>query len=347
MCSRIEDDSMSWLDWLRGRPAPDSTEPATPPVRIEIVPSALNAYVHVHAIAVGNEPIPCWTYVTNGLSERKQKEIVFTLRRNRGEPAGGFPRDPLDFFKTLYELAGQGSLVDVGGFTQFAKGGVFDRHLAYLEAQPLSGVGLPKSALVAVLVTLDEVLALRSFGATRLISRLGHASRYYPFPPWSDRQRRGVPFERVFKESLLAKVSHMIASGFRVHQSNNQIRMSVPRKNCTEWRRSLSDLPANAAFAWCTGLGPDADGCLVWEPGQRSPAAISPPGSTGSRIAGCFVMIVPEQTADGGRVFEDGFGVMLTAPSSAAVRRGLLEGHDVSIPGSADGMSFTIEWRDD
>jgi hypothetical protein len=45
------------------------------------------------------------------------------------------------------------------------------------------GVPLPPSCLAALLITTDELRAVREFGTTRVLARLGQASGYYPFPP--------------------------------------------------------------------------------------------------------------------------------------------------------------------
>src|SRR5262249_31530722 len=203
------------------------------------------------------------------------------------------------FFTILYQLAGQGQLVDVGGFTQFGSKAFFGHHLAYLAPQPLSGVTLPHSAVVALLITVEELRALQEFGPTRLMSRFGQTARHYPFPPWSDRLRRGLPFERTLRDSLLMKVARGKATGVGVCQASNRIMITTSRHNQGGWRRQLHELPTNVPIALLTDLEQSADGCLVWEPGQVGPAAITPPGSQGLRLGGCFVLFIPEQMVDG------------------------------------------------
>jgi hypothetical protein len=106
-------------------------------------------------------------------------------------------------------------------------------------------------------------------------------------------------------------------------------------------------LPTNVPVALLTDLEQNADACLVWEAGQTEPAAITPPGSQGSRVAGCFVLFCPEQDVDGGQILEDGFVVTLTTASWETVRRALVEGRSLSLPATGKGFSISIESRDE
>jgi len=337
---------MSWWDKLLGRAARDPASKSPFPACIDLVPGKLSARVYLHEIDAAGDSVPCWSYVTDGLAALGQKEIVFTLRHGRDEAVDGFPQDPFHLFTTLYQLAGQGQLVDVGGFTQFGARAFFGHHLAYLDPQPLTGVTLPQTAIAAFLVSLDELRALQEFGPTRLISRLGQASRHYPFPPWSDRLRRGLTFERTLQESVLTKVRRGRATGVQASQDGKRIMLTGTRPARGDWQQAVQQAEPTMPIALLTDLDSRADGCLVWEPGQSGPAAITPPGSKGSRVAGCFVLFIPEQTADGGQILEDGFAVTLTTPSWAAVRRALVESQTLSIPATGDGLSLCVEWHD-
>jgi hypothetical protein len=63
---------------------------------------------------VGRELFPVWTYVTNGLSTHKQKEIVFVLKCLPDERSEEFPNAPLSLFKIIFDYAKQGVIVDEG-----------------------------------------------------------------------------------------------------------------------------------------------------------------------------------------------------------------------------------------
>ncbi len=145
---------------------------------------------------------------------------------------------------------------------------------------------------------------------------------------------------------MLAKVVRARAAGIYACQASERINVAITRHVQEEWCRQLRELPANLPVALLTDLDPGADGCLVWEPGQTEPAAITPPGSRGSRLGRCFVLFVPEQTVDGGGLLEDGFAMSLTAPSWEAVRSALIDGQAISIPATNGGLALSVGIQD-
>jgi hypothetical protein len=320
------------------------------PVEVEIVAGKLSARVYVHEIASLHGTIPCWSYVSEGLAAQRQTEVVFTLRREPGEPdrpEDGFPEDPLRLFASIHELAENGQHVTSGSFAEFGGNGFFGHHLLYVRAQPLVGVVLPSSCLVALLVTSDELRAVREFGTTRLLARLGQASSHYPFPPWADRRRRGLSLEGTFETSLLSKLPRASAHDVHVGLHDNQIVVGVVRSEQASWQARLAQVPETVPLALLTAFDPSADGCLTWVPGQNSPEAFIPPGSDGVRLCGCFIAFLGEQPANGGRLLEDGFVMQLTTDAWQAIRGALISGKELSIPAADDQLSFTLTWRDD
>jgi hypothetical protein len=315
--------------------------------RIEIVEGALFADVYTHDIATQRGGIPCWSYVSDGLLAHQQAEIVFTLRRDPGEAEDGFPADPLHLLATIYQLAENGQRVTSGSITEFGARSFFGHHLLYVKAQPLASVTLPPRCLAALLVTTDELRAVREFGSTRVLARLGQASLHYPFPPWADRRRAGLSLARTFETSLLAKLARASAHDAHVAVRDNHITLSVLRSEQQSWQARLAEIPETVPLALLTAFDPAADGCLTWVPGQKSPEAIVPPGSRGEQVSGCFIAFVAEQPGNRGQILEDGFAIELTSDTWQALRRALADGADLAIPATGDGMSFTLAWRDE
>jgi hypothetical protein len=337
---------MSWWTKLRGPSAAGRAGEPTWPVELEVVTGKLSARVYLHDIESQSGPIACWSYVSHGLAALEQAEIVFTLRRDPDEPSDGFPQDPLHLLATIYQLADDGQRVGPGAVTGFGAQSFLGHHLLYVEAQPLDRVPLPPSCLAALLITTDELRAVREFGTTRVLARMGQASNYYPFPPWADRRRPGLSLARTFEHSLLSKLPRVAVHDVRVGVKSNQIIVSALRGAQPPWQVRLAELSDDVPLALLTALDPTANGCLVWVPGQSEPGAITPPGSDGSRVCGCFVVLLPEQLEDGGRILEDGFVMELTADSWKAVCDALIDGRDVGIPAVGTGMSFALTWRD-
>src|SRR5262245_2084523 len=266
-----------------------------PPFDVEIIADKLSAIVYVHELASQKGVIPCWSYVSVGLAARQQAEVVFTLRREPDEPEEAFPEDPLRLFASIHEIAENGQRVTSGSFTEFGNQGFFGRHLLYVRAQPLAGVALPAACLMAVLVTTEELRAVREFGSTRVLARLGQAAFHYPFPPWADRRRHGLGLERTLEASLLAKVPRLSAHDVHVAVKNSQLVVTAARSEQASWQARLAQVPDTVPFALLTAFDPTANGCLTWVPGQKGPEAILPPGSDGSQVCGCFVVFVGEQ----------------------------------------------------
>ena len=315
------------------------------PVRVEIVPGQLRAAVYAHALESQQGTIACWSYVTEGLAAQGQVELVFTLRRHADESPEAFPAEPLQLFSTIHALAGRGQRVVPGAVTEFGEQRFFDHHVLYAAAQPMAGVALPVPCLAALLVTPDELRAVRAFGPSRVLARMGQATQFYPFPPWSDRRRSGLAMARTFEVSLLSRIARAMAQGVHVGVVDERIAMSVLRSEQGVWRERLAQLPESVPVALLTAIDPEANGCLTWVPGQKGPEAIVPPGSDGTRVCGCFVVFMSEQPSSGGRILEDGFAMQLTRDAWQSVQHALCEGEELSIDATA-GMAFSLTWRD-
>jgi hypothetical protein len=331
---------MSWWKKLFGSSTVQRTTQLRFPVVVEIIPGALSASVHSHKVFGVHGDVPCWSYVSRGLRAREHDEVVFTMRREVDEPEDQFPDEPLQLFALFHRVAGEGQRVGPGGITEFGSRRFFGHHLVYVRARPLDGVTLPPSCLAALPVNDEELRAVRMFGLTRVLARMGEAAKHYPYPPWIERRRSGLPFARVCEESLLAKLPRSSFS-VRVVMSNNRVTAMVLRSAQPQLRQTVV---ADHPFALLTDLDETADSCLVWQPGQHGPCAIAPPRSTGARTSGCFLAFLPEQPDNGAILVEDGFVLQLTTASWATLLRALADGTDLSLPTSNAGMSFALRW---
>jgi hypothetical protein len=83
------------VDWKARSASTESTSSAASvqfPVHIEIVSGELSAAVHLHTIETNRGKTACWSYVTAGLARHGQREMIFTLVRQSGEPSENCPR---------------------------------------------------------------------------------------------------------------------------------------------------------------------------------------------------------------------------------------------------------------
>lgn len=328
----------------------------------ELAPGQMAVEIVAHQAG----PMPCWSFISRGLVARGQREIVLTLSAGPGDNPNAPPLEPLQYYDTVWQLAGQGNLVAEDGFTGFGGAGMLGAMgLAYGRAIAINGVAVPADALVALLLTGPEAELANAIGTTRVLTRLGRAYRYYPHPFWSDRARQSVvaPGE----DSLLSSVAIARVPGALASLTEKMVAVRVPRA-AVPILASLEQLPANAGLALMCGVDYQASGHFVWSPGQPGPEAIhgslAPPGlaapsgrgraSTGpdttasrqrmSQMAGSFVMFVPEQQTDSGQLFEDGFAFMLSDPSWSRLRRALIKGGRASVGAAPGGLSLAIEW---
>jgi hypothetical protein len=322
------------------------------PVHIELIAEKLYAHVYFHEIESRDGLLPCWTYVSEGLWAHKQKELILTLLSNPNVKVTQFPNDPIRFFFDVYKFAEQGKLVDVGGISDFNPPGFLGRPaMVYIFPQPLSGVEIPSPAVAACLITEDELAAYDAFGLTRVLSRLGNEYHFFPCPPWSDLTRSSIPFHKTLQESILTKSARIRQHGMRVRLERECITLrlfSHAWQPLNSYLAQISSDTTDLALALLTEPDPDANGYLVWEPGQTGSRTIKPFGSDGSRLVGCFLTFLTNQVEDGGGIYEDGFYVRLTNASWAAIQKAIETQQEILIPATQEkGYSFSIKWLEE
>jgi hypothetical protein len=325
---------------------------------VEIVQGKLHVRIFSHVISSEAGPVPCWTYVSDGLLASGHKEIVLTVKREPGEGERDFPRAPLDLYRVVHGYAIQKQLVSEGGSTRLdpARPGLLrdDFHaILYTPPQPLAGVSTPGPFLTAVLVTGPELEVADRFGHLRLMALLGDRYRFYPTAPWADRRRPEITRPEAMASSILARMpaSHLHGASVRLEPgpggslgAGAKIVLRLRQEAATELLGKIEKAGSDSAFAFSMDLDREADACLVWSPGREGLNAISMPGATGARIAGNMLLIAPQAKQDGARVAEDGFGLQLTDASWARFRAALAAREPLTLPGADDRMSFTLSW---
>jgi hypothetical protein len=336
---------MAWWQNLTRRTRNTENDPIQFPVQFELIPGKLRMRVYLHDLESLAGAVPCWTYVTNGFWEHKQKEFIFSLRRNPEEKAADFSQEPLEFFRAVYRYAEQGRLVDVGDISELATSSLLGhKGLLYISPESYEGIESPSPALTAILLSEEELLAVKQFGPARVMARLGQLAHYYPCPPWSDRTRPSLSFSRSMEESILVQFPRLWMRGIRVRMEDNCIKLRLLPQVASPLSDRLEQLPSESSLALLTEIDPSADGCLVWEPDGYHPSAITPGESNGSHLCGCFMAFVPEQAEDGGKLIEDGFIMWLINESWMAIRQAIASSHPMYISSTDDGLSFQLEW---
>jgi hypothetical protein len=320
-------------------------------LEFDLLPGRVVARVFAHEFQTAAGVVACWSYVTAGLRAFGQREIVFTLKRPEGAPLEHASRDPLAFLQAIAPLAERGQIVHPGDYSAMGPHGLLPgcpelRGVAYATAWPIDGVPLPTGCLSAIPLVAHEMETARRFGTLRVLARIGHAYRFFPTAPWCDPRR--APLMPPETETLLAGIAGGRFAGTSAVLDGERIVLRLARAAVPRLAQSLADMPPNKVLALFASLDVSADSCLVWSPGQRAPQAISALGGRGHRISGCFLALVPQQGADGGRVFEDGFVMMLTDASCAKLVGAMKAGAPLALPATeAGGKSLSLEWIDE
>jgi hypothetical protein len=316
-------------------------EPGDLPLSLDLIPGQLSARIWLHHI----ESFPCWTYTSEGLSAHGQRELILTVRVDPGEGPGDFPKEPLRVFVEVLRLAKAGRPVGSGDITELGGAGLLGhRGIVYTSTREhLDGVEFP-DGLAAVLLRDEEIEAALAFGVTRVLGRLGQAYSHFPWPPWADRTRPGLPMARLLEDSVIAQLTRIHAPGMTVCLERERIVFRLTEESGARLLRRLAEFPPSSPPVLLTELEPTADGCFVWKPGQTAAKAITAPNAAGSRLSGCFLALAPGQTEDEGLIVEDGLMMSLRDPSWKAIKDGLTNMKPVVVRPSNSGFGFALEW---
>lgn len=341
---------VGWWSRLTGR----ESRRLPPSVRRgDLLPGRLAMSATEHRLSTAGGALECWSFVSDGLAALGQKELVFTFARQRDESIDPLAGQVGRLLITIHSLAAAGRIVEIGSFTEFGErrflGERGPRGLAYLRAQPLEGVTLPDRALAAIPLMGDEVETLKHFGMTRVAARLGERYRYYPWPPWWDRDRAVIAAVAGDDASVLRFTPHGVMQGLYVSVegpggtlgSHLSIRLLASSRDLIT--QALDQFPTGSGATLVGEPDPGADALMVWRPGQTEPAVIGLAGSPTRRIAACFLMIVSEASSDSILVREDGVAVLLSNTSLSRVVEALRAARPFQARTEND-WTLSVEW---
>lgn len=315
------------------------------PITIEIIPQKLSVVVAEHQIPVtmGNNNVRALSYLTKGLIQVGQQELFFVLKTNQVD-IHNIPEDPLLFFTQVYQLAMEGRVVKKGDITQFGqkdmwgwKGIVYASPPFHLQKE------LPKNCLNMVLLSLEEVQSIQSFGALRILSMLGKQARYFPFPYWTDHHRANLQI-RELKDSLLSKVKRINLQEAVVTLINNEhIYLKIPRQ--LNFEVSIQDFPSSVPVGILPSLAPEADACLTWSFDANKSEAITLPNSKGTIISACMLVLIGQQEQNSSRILEDGYALLLTNEAWNQFWSALKNKEVYQLKTGTEMMNFSLVWE--
>ncbi|ODT68480.1 hypothetical protein ABS71_09725 [bacterium SCN 62-11] len=293
---------------------------------VELLPGVVvHAYLHQH------QQHTCWSYLTEGLRALDQSELAFCWPFEDGDVP--VPPRPLEFFDTVCRAVAQGGRVGPGDVTGFAKGSeVFGRKdvtgVLYVPCPGLEEIAVPPETLSVIPLLGKELERVRDEGGARFMARQALRTQTYPYPNWFDRQRKS---ERLKKgESVLGGGVPVIHSWLtHAWSQEGRLTLRIPYYERDLIARALENIPVDRPFALLTGIAPEAEGILVWRPGQRQAAVLAAPGAPAAeRLSGNFFLFAtnPEVEVSLGEGLEDGFRLILSLADHRALRRTLCRG---------------------
>jgi len=317
------------------------------PSTVQLIPNELSVQIHRHDLPYF-QPVPCWTFITDGLWAHKQKEVVITLRRDDQVASDEHPQLPLHIIRNIYNLAVQGQLVDVWGYSYFMlaqpqekKSAIF--YTAYLYPLPLPGIKLPSPALTVIFMSEADYKLFQAFGLTRLIAIRGNHFHYYPCPPWSEFPLPDIVSLGAMQRSILNKMLRIHLQGSTVTMEGTDVVLRLQPRARRILGEQLSKIKPQQPIALLPELDPNANACLFWDAEKNATGVNVPPQSNLSRTAGCFVAFVPEQAENSSRIFEDGFAVLMTTEHWLQTREAMVSGEPVKILTKGKLKQFRLE----
>lgn len=328
--------------------------PAAPvkfPVHKEVVPKELTVTVYNHKLPDSSQ-LPCWSYVTEGLSKVNHPEMVMTIVRRDNETESDYTPDPIDFFEGVLALAKQGNNIRAGSITRLGTGGPTFiapqfRGVMYLPAEPLEGVTLPKDTLAVVPVTPEELDAWDIGGAGRVVGKLSEQSQFYPFPTWCDRSRPSgyTPGEmQVMKMEPVSQAPTAMTYGAGIIADKGKLSMSVPPAVREDLKQKLSELPNDATtFRLNVSIDPRSNAYYVW--GVQKATAVAAKGSDASLMAGTFILIWRSFLKTQFAPYKDGFMLMLTNDQFDKFKESVSSGKDCVLENTSNSAYKTFELK--
>ena len=237
---------------------------------------------------------------------------------------------------------------------------------AHVSSRRFPGAVIPSSALTAVLVREHETELIRRGLYYRVATSLAGAYRYYPYPAWSDFDRKAVVTELMFEKSALSKVPFLSVCGLTVRASvqaeprspepgvqgmdaeaefGNEIILRITRKALPQLQAHLQDLSEGGPVALLTDPDSSANSRLFWSADSGETIALHHPSGPGRWITGGFLILGHgEGIDDRVAVVEDGFAAMLSPGSWEKLKESIASGLPVKIPAADGSSSLSVEF---
>lgn len=317
------------------------------PIQLELVPKRLVVSVYQQDLMGKGSHIPCWVFITQGMSALKQKEFVLVLRLAQNEDGKTFPKAPLQLFMFLFKAVLQKKRFHIGDVTRLGEKGLMGFWgLGYThELLNDRQLKLPKHYLSCMLLNKEELMAAQLFGLTRVLTRMGYEINRFPVSPWNDRERKGVPMQGVIRNSEFKDIKTLSLKQCSVNLvgGDKVVLLLVPAMH-SAIANFVKQQAAASQLAFTTQLLSYHEGALVWLPEKDLIEMNLHPDANGDLIAGSFITFSRAEQS-GAKMMEDGFHMQLDQEGWQAVQNAILRKQNISIDTTDGDMAFSLVWN--
>ncbi|MCI0507436.1 MAG: hypothetical protein L0Z73_15185 [Gammaproteobacteria bacterium] len=317
------------------------------PIRLELVPKRLIVSVYQQDLPGKGSQIPCWIFVTHGMVALKQREFVLALRFAKDDDGKKFPKTPLPLFMFLYKAIMQKMRFVTGDVIRFGEKGLLGFSGMGFTFGNISAnvIELPQHYLSCVLLTKEELAVAQAFGLTRVLSRMGFETNRFPFNPWNDIERHGLPMQAVIKNSQFKNIKVLPLKHSSINLVAGDKVVLLLAAGMQGAMTSYMKEQGNASqLGFITQLLPYHEGALVWLPEKDSIEMNVHPDSEGEIIAGSFVLFSRGETS-GATMLEDGFNAQFDDQAWLALRNAIIRKQNLVIAPSGGDMEFSLVWN--
>ncbi|KKZ63452.1 hypothetical protein EMCG_02263 [[Emmonsia] crescens] len=330
-------------------PASNSiTWPLTYPVFPE---EGVQALIFYHKIksAVSGE-MDCWTYISKGLARVGQKEIVFTVRRRANEREDNFPITPFQWIKSVYSAAKHGQIVEAFQRTEFYSPSFLNRSdfkwIVYCPAHSITNIPasyFPSEWLQVIPLIAPEVEVAQRYGVMRALGHLGAQERWFPFPPWIDRDRQPCITMANMAGTMKDSLPFVIVRGVSALRKGMNIVLHVPQESAFPLKGALAQFQLEHVFALDSTPHKDADSGLLWSNTDTQPRGYAA-GTSNACMNLNYFAFCPCQEKNELKMVEDGFIFMITNYTWTSFRQHIEQSTSTSIA-LPSGLHFVLEFE--
>lgn len=217
----------------------------------------------------------CWTYLSSGMHQVGQPELVITLRRRANEHEQEFSLEPLHWFKMVYSWGKKNRIIDAyhtheAHFEHFL-GSKSLETLTYGMPMEIPGLApaLPPHRLHGIVLTKKEAYIAKALGYTRVIGHYGFTERWFSYCPWIDRDRDECVTMEQMKGTLRGQAQMKKVRALTVRWEGDRIILKIPVGREAEVKAAVMQTEPKEVWGLDSALDPDAGSCFYWESGQK------------------------------------------------------------------------------